>query len=65
VNPVLVLTRREGQVTFITAPNGDRIKIVNYDFDRGKCRLGIDAPREYTIDREEIDQRKREATNGL
>lgn len=47
---MLVLSRKLGEVIFI----GDSIKITVVDIERGKIRLGIEAPRDVRIDRQEI-----------
>ncbi|HYV34092.1 MAG TPA: carbon storage regulator [Gemmataceae bacterium] len=47
---MLVLTRKLGEKIFIN----DNICITVVDIDRGKIRLGIDAPREVPIFRKEL-----------
>jgi carbon storage regulator len=47
---MLVLTRKLGEKIVI----GDNIVITVTDIDRGKIRLGIDAPREVSIVRSEL-----------
>jgi carbon storage regulator len=47
---VLVLSRKQGEVIYI----GDSIKITVVDIDRGKIRLGICAPKEVPISRQEL-----------
>ena len=47
---MLVLSRQLGEKIRI----GDEICITVVDIDRGKIRLGIDAPREVPIFREEL-----------
>lgn len=47
---MLVLSRKLGEVIFI----GNNIKIVVVDIDRGKIRLGIEAPRDVAIYRQEL-----------
>lgn len=51
---MLVLGRKTGEEILITCPNGDEIRLTVVDIDRAKMRLGIDAPRSYTIMRTEI-----------
>jgi carbon storage regulator len=55
---MLILTRRVNEVIVI----GDniRIKIVGYDHETGRVRLGIDAPRTIIVDREEIAIRRKQ-----
>ena len=47
---MLVLTRRLNERIFI----GDNIIITLVDIDRGKVRIGIDAPNDLRVDREEV-----------
>lgn len=47
---MLVLTRKLGQKIFI----GDNIAVVVVEIDRGKVRLGIEAPREIAIARDDV-----------
>ena len=47
---MLVLSRKLGEKIFI----GDNICITVVDIDRGKIRLGIEAPREVAIFRQEL-----------
>jgi carbon storage regulator len=48
--PMLVLSRKLGEKIYI----GDNICITVVDIDRGKIRLGIEAPREVPIYRQEL-----------
>ncbi|MCX8022899.1 MAG: carbon storage regulator [Syntrophorhabdaceae bacterium] len=50
---MLVLSRKRNEGILIRGKDGD-IRIILIDVDRGKIRLGIDAPKGYTILREEI-----------
>jgi carbon storage regulator len=47
---MLVLTRRDGERFFV----GDNVVITVVAAANGKCRIGIDAPREVNIRREEL-----------
>jgi carbon storage regulator len=47
---MLVLSRKLGEKIYI----GDNICITVVDIDRGKIRLGIEAPRDVKIFREEL-----------
>ncbi len=47
---MLKLARKEGERVFITTPSGEEIIIENL----GNNRVGIDAPKEYVIAREEL-----------
>lgn len=50
---MLVLSRKLGEKIYIGDGPG-RICITVVDIDRGKIRLGIDAPREVPVFREEV-----------
>ncbi len=50
---MLVLSRKKNQGILIRGKEGD-IKVVVLDADKGKLRLGIQAPIGYTIIREEL-----------
>lgn len=50
----LVLTRRVGEVIVIAG----NIRVTFLGFKGGQARIGIDAPPEITVDREEVAQRK-------
>lgn len=52
---MLTLPRKKGEVIRI----GDTITITVVDIDRGKIRLGIDAPRDVPVYREEVYERVR------
>ena len=51
---MLVLTRKEGQKLFI----GDDIEIQLVSISRGQAKLGVTAPREIPILREEIKKKE-------
>ena len=53
---MLVLSRRLGEAIVI----GDSIHLTIVDVGGGKVKLGIDAPEEVRIDREEVFQRRNE-----
>lgn len=58
---MLVLSRKLGEKIFI----GDSICIIVVDIDRGKIRLGIDAPRDVPVFREELlPNRPKEPTDA-
>ncbi len=63
---MLVLSRLVGERIFITAPDGTRLTIALCDLERGKAKIGVDAPDDWTIHREEVqtklDQQK---ANGV
>ncbi len=52
---MLVITRRLGERFFI----GDDITITVTDIDYGKVRIGIEAPRDVSILREELRDKRR------
>ena len=47
---MLILTRRPGETILI----GDNIQVTVVDVDRNQVRIGIDAPQEVKIVREEL-----------
>ena len=56
-----VLSRKLGEKIFI----GDNICITVVDIDRGKIRLGIEAPRDVSIYRQELLPDKPEDSQGV
>ena len=50
---MLVISRKKNEALIIKGRDGD-IKIVLIEGDRGKARLGIEAPKGYIILREEL-----------
>jgi carbon storage regulator len=50
---MLVLSRKKHEGIVIKSPGGD-IRILLIDVDRGRVRLGIEAPKGHTIIREEL-----------
>jgi carbon storage regulator len=50
---MLVLSRKKNQGVLIKGKDGD-IRIVLIESDKGKVRLGIEAPKGYSIIREEL-----------
>jgi carbon storage regulator len=56
---MLVLSRKLGEKIYI----GDNICITVVDIDRGKIRLGIEAPRDVPIYRQELLPLKADATS--
>jgi carbon storage regulator CsrA len=66
---MLVLSRKRNQGILIRGKEGD-IRVVVLDAERGKLRLGIQAPGGYTIIREELiletrDANRRSVMEGL
>jgi carbon storage regulator CsrA len=51
---MLALSRKKGERIAIDCPDGTRLWLVVADVDRNKVRIGIQAPADYLIRREEI-----------
>lgn len=58
---MLILTRRAGEALRI----GDDIEVIVMAVSGSQVRLGINAPRDVAVDREEIAERKRRDREGL
>lgn len=54
---MLVLSRKPGEVICV----GDGIRITIVDIDRGKVRIGIEAPQELAVDRLEVFESKKKS----
>jgi carbon storage regulator len=52
--PMLVLMRRVGEKIRI----GETIIVTVISLDKGRVRLGVEAPREVTVDRAEVAEKK-------
>jgi carbon storage regulator len=50
---MLVISRKKSEGILIKSKEGD-VRIVLIDIERGRVRLGIEAPRGYSIVREEL-----------
>jgi carbon storage regulator CsrA len=61
---MLCVSRHQGEKVRVLAPNGDEIWFVLVLIDRNKCRIGIDAPKDYLISREEIIGRQPPPASG-
>jgi carbon storage regulator CsrA len=57
---MLVLSRKKNQGILIHGKDGD-LRVVVLDADKGRLRLGIEAPKGYTIIREELVFETKEA----
>jgi carbon storage regulator len=57
---MLVLSRKRGEKVYI----GDNICITVVDLDGGRIRLGIEAPREVPIHREELMPEPEQSSNA-
>ena len=51
---MLILERRSNESIIIQTPDGSTIKIHMIDTTRGKVKVGIDAPEDYLILRDEL-----------
>jgi carbon storage regulator len=58
---MLVISRKQGQGATITLPDGRAFRVVVTLLDRGKVRLGFEAPRDVLIHRDELLPLKRPA----
>lgn len=58
---MLVLSRLVGEAVYI---NGN-IKVVVVAVDRGKVRLGIEAPQDVRVDREEVYHQRKKNENTI
>ena len=57
----MILTRRAGEALRI----GDQIEVMVMAVNGSQVRLGINAPRDIAVDREEIAERKRRDREGI
>jgi len=57
---MLVLTRKVGEEIII----GDKIHITVVAIERGKVRIGIDAPKEIVVDRQEVHDKRKDSFSG-
>jgi carbon storage regulator CsrA len=53
-----MFSRQKGESVVLTTPAGERIVVWVDGVDRGKVKLGFDAPRSVIVDRAEIDAKK-------
>jgi carbon storage regulator len=54
---MLVFTRKIDESFIITTPDGTRLTVTILDIRGDKVRLGIAAPEDYSIHREEVQNR--------
>lgn len=62
---MLILTRKKNQKIVVRTKRGERLDLMVVDIDtqgRGSVRLGVDAPKDWSIHREEIDRKVNNAT---
>lgn len=57
---MLILTRRVGEVLCV----GDDVKVTVMGVKGNQVRIGIEAPKELSVDREEIRERKLNGPKG-
>ena len=58
---MLILTRRPGETLIIELPNGKQIDVTVLEVKGNQVRIGINAPKDVAVHREEIYERiKRE-----
>lgn len=50
---MLVISRKKGEAILLKSKDGD-VRIVLIEMERGRVRLGIEAPKGHTIIREEL-----------
>lgn len=61
---MLYLTRRPYEAIVITCPDGTQLQLVVASVDGSSVRLGIEAPKAFTVDRYEVDHRKKREATG-
>lgn len=61
---MLILTRRCNEKIVIETKSGEVIEVFPLAFNGSQIKIGVNAPRDTAIDREEIAQRKKESRNA-
>lgn len=61
---MLVVTRKKSEAVIVTMPDGRLIRVLVVDVRENKTRIGIDAPADVAIDREEIWERRQEGSRS-
>jgi len=51
---MLIVSRKVHQGVIIGLPDGRKVRVVLVGTDRGKCKIGVDAPSDVRVDREEV-----------
>lgn len=51
---MLNISRLNGQRLIVTTPDGVKIEVLLTDARKGRARVGIQAPKEYRVDRAEV-----------
>jgi len=54
---MLVLGRKVSEQILITSPNGTRLDLMVVEVRGDKVRIGINAPRDWTIHRREVQEK--------
>lgn len=54
---MLVLSRKIREAIVVTCPDGTRLGITVVRFGKNSVGIGIDAPKEYIINRDEMQER--------
>ena len=55
---MLILSRRQGESVVMTLANGDLIEVTVLAMHSNQVRIGVDAPKTVTVDRQEIYLKK-------
>lgn len=55
---MLILSRKAGEKIIATLPSGQNVEFTVLGIKGGNVRLGIAAPKNVVVDREEVHQRK-------
>jgi carbon storage regulator len=53
---MLVLQRKRNESIILTGPDGTRSKITIVEVDRGRVRVGIEAPNSVKVHRDEVQE---------
>lgn len=53
---MLVLSRQVEETVVIVCPNGDRLTVALVDIRGNQAKVGFEAPREYAINRGEVQE---------
>jgi carbon storage regulator len=65
---MLVLSRRKDEKIIITVPPSDKpttVEVVLVDIRGNKSRIGINAPRQVAVNRDEVQEAIKEASKNL
>ena len=53
---MLILERKLNEIISIETPSGDVIDVHLFETHRGRAKIGVDAPKEYVIFRDELEE---------